>query len=160
MFEGEIVQTPTDQTNPFMFKKDKSQYTMSLTAEGIKKIGVLTTLIRNRELGTNTIIFLDEPETALHPEAQRKFAEMLFALTKIEGVKVFLATHSYFIINQFSIIARREKANINCISIEKERGKTIVETTISDLKDGLPTNSIIAEVKEMFLEDMKIELGL
>jgi len=160
MFEGEIVQTPTDQTNPFMFKKDKFQFTMSLTAEGIKKIGILTTLIRNRELGANTIIFLDEPETALHPEAQRKFAEMLFELTKINGVKVILATHSYFIINQFSMIARREKASINCISIEKEREKTIVQTKIHDLKEGLPENSIISEVQEMFRDDMKIELGL
>lgn len=160
MFEGEIVQTLEDKTNPFTFKKGNAQFTMTLTAEGIKKIGILTTLIRNRELGVNTLLFLDEPETALHPEAQRKFAEMLFALTKIEGVKVFLATHSYFMISQFSIIARRQKESIKCITIERERGKKYVQTTITDLKEGLPENSIIAETQEMFREDMKIELGL
>ena len=58
------------------------------------------------------------------------------------------------------MIARREKTSINCISIEKEREKTIVQTKIHDLKEGLPENSIISEVQEMFRDDMKIELGL
>lgn len=160
LFEGEIVQTLEDQTNPFIFKKGNTQFTMTLTAEGIKKVGILTTLIRNRELGRNTVIFLDEPETALHPEAQRKFAEMLFSLTKIEGVKVFLATHSYFMVNQFSIIARRQQESIKCVSLEKERGQKYIQANIYDLKAGLPENSIISETQEMFREDMKIELGL
>lgn len=159
MFEGEIVQNLDDQTNPYLFKKGNHQYTMPLTAEGIKKVGILTTLLRNRELRTNTVVFLDEPETALHPEAQRKFAEMIYSLSNIEGVKIFLATHSYFMINQFYIIARREKQSVTCLSLEREKGHTQVSAKIADLKDGLPDNSIINEVKSMFYEDMKVELG-
>jgi AAA15 family ATPase/GTPase len=160
LFEGEIVQNLDDNKNPFLFKKGNATFSMPMTAEGIKKIGIITTLIRNRELSKNTMLFLDEPETALHPEAQRKFAEMLYAISTVEGIQVFLATHSYFMINQFAIIARREKRAINCISIEKEKGKKFVDYRIDNLMDGLPDNSIIAEAQAMFREEMKIELGL
>lgn len=160
LFEGEIIQNRQDTRNPFLFKKGNSTFSMPLTAEGIKKIGILTTLIRNRELSRNTVLFLDEPETALHPEAQRKFAEMLYTISNIEGVQVFLSTHSYFMISQLAIIARREQCTVNCISLEKEISNKFVDYQIFDLKNGLPDNSIIQEAQAMFREDMKIELGL
>jgi predicted ATPase len=68
---------------------------MQLTAEGIKKIGILTTLIRNRQLNANSVLFLDEPETTLHPEATRELVEMLMLMARA-GMQIFLATHNYF----------------------------------------------------------------
>ncbi|MNE57503.1 hypothetical protein D3C80_1524730 [compost metagenome] len=35
-------------------------YSWNYTAEGIKKIGILTTLIKNRKLRKNTVLFMDE----------------------------------------------------------------------------------------------------
>jgi len=40
-----------------------------VTAEGIKKIAILDTLLGNRYLDTSSIVFIDEPEAALHPQA-------------------------------------------------------------------------------------------
>lgn len=160
IFEGQIEQSLSDANNPFLFKKGNRIFTMPLTAEGIKKIGILTTLIRNREIGKHTLLFFDEPETALHPAAQRKFAEMMFRMLNIEGLQIYMATHSYFIINQFANIAAREKVKIDCIALDKEKGEAKVGVNISDLQEGLPKNGIISEAQEMFREDMKIELGL
>lgn len=157
LFEGVIVQGLT-KDNPFLFKKGKVEFTMPLTAEGIKKIGILTTLIRNRRLGKNTILFMDEPETALHPRAIRSLAEMIINMSRA-GVQVFLTSHNYFLIKQLSIIARRDKEDITCFSLDKVIGQPI-SYTVENLRDGLPDNSIIQEALAMYSEDIKNELGL
>ena len=46
LFEGQIEQQTDDD---FLFKKGNTEFPMQLTAEGVKKIGILTTLIRNRQ---------------------------------------------------------------------------------------------------------------
>ena len=158
LFEGKIEQT--DQADqPFIFKKGNQQFAMQQTAEGIKKIGILTTLITNRQLGRGTILFMDEPETALHPNAIRELVEMLVAMSK-GGVQIFLASHSYFIIKQLALCAKRDKLNVLCWSLDKEIGKPVTNT-FHDMKDGtLPENSIVNEALEMYNEDLKIQLGL
>ena len=92
LFEGKVEQTVEDD---FIFRKGKTEFPMQLTAEGIKKIGILTTLIRNRQLNANSVLFLDEPETTLHPEATRELVEMLMLMARA-GMQIFLATHNYF----------------------------------------------------------------
>lgn len=159
LFEGSVEQTLTDNQNPYIFKKGKSKFAMPQTAEGIKKIGILTTLFRNRQLNQNTVLIMDEPETTLHPKAQRQLADMLFRMSK-EKIQIFIATHSYFLINEFCNIARREKAKINCLSIETKNKDTNRMVTQTDLSNGMPDNAIVMEALEMFKEDTIIELGL
>lgn len=156
LFEGIIQQGSREM--PFVFKKGNSVYSMPLTAEGIKKVGILTTLIRNRVLGRHTVLFMDEPETALHPKAVRSLAEMIYKMSEC-GIQVFLTSHNYFMIKQLSIIAKREKKRVNCISLVKERDKE-VEYSVSNLQDGLPENPIISEALEMFKEEVKTDLIL
>ncbi|HMW37476.1 MAG TPA: AAA family ATPase [bacterium] len=72
---------------------------MSLTAEGVKKLGILTTLIRNRQLNKGTILFMDEPEAVLHPQAIRDLVKILNLLSQ-SGIQIFISTHSFFVIKQ------------------------------------------------------------
>ncbi|MDI9869201.1 AAA family ATPase [Flectobacillus roseus] len=158
LFEGRIEQTRIPE-QPFLFKKGNQQFSMQLTAEGIKKIGILTTLITNRQLGNRTILFMDEPETALHPNAIRKMVEMLVAMSKA-GVQIFLASHSYFVIKQMALCAQRDQIDIKCWNIQKSSDNSI-NTTFEDLKSGiLPDNSIINEALAMYNDDIKINLGI
>jgi len=130
---------------------------MQQTAEGIKKIGILTTLITNRQLGKGTILFMDEPETALHPDAVRQMVEMLVALSKA-GVQIFLASHSYFVIKQLANCAKRDDLNVSCWNLKREIGKP-VSNSFHDLIDGvLPSNSIIDEALKMYDEEIIIDL--
>src|SRR5690606_8721083 len=160
LFEGVIVQNSSSHGDklPFIFKKGNTEFTMPLTAEGIKKIGILTTLIRNRKLTQNTILFMDEPETALHPRAVRNLAEMIVDMSKA-GVQIFLSSHNYFMIKQLAIIAKKRKSDINCISLKKNVDKQI-EYDIQNIKDGLPNNPIIEEALQMFNEDIQTVLGI
>ena len=157
LFEGKIEQTG-DKEQPFSFKKGNQQFAMQMTAEGIKKIGILTTLINNRQLGKGTILFMDEPETALPPDAIRQMVEMLVAMSKA-GVQIFIATHSYFVIKQLSNCSKRDKLNISCWNFSKENGKP-VNASFHNLIDGvLPSNSIIDETLKMFDEEINIDIN-
>lgn len=156
LFEGKIEQTGQKE-QPFTFKKGNQQFAMQQTAEGIKKIGILTTLITNRQLGKGTILFMDEPETALHPDAIRQMVEMLVAMSKA-GVQIFLASHSYFVVKQLANCAKRDNLSVSCWNLKKELGKP-VSSTFHDLIDGvLPSNSIIDEALKMYDEEINIDL--
>lgn len=156
LFQGKILQT-RDEKQPFIFKKGNQKFSMQQTAEGIKKIGILNTLIANRQLGKGTVLFLDEPETTLHPDAVRKLVEMLVSMSKA-GVQIFMASHSYFVIKQLAICAKREQINALCWNLERE--KQIVHASFTDLIEGvLPDNSIISESLAMFDQELKVDLN-
>jgi len=155
LFDGKIEQT-NQQDNPFAFKRGNHSFAMQQTAEGIKKIGILSTLINNRQLGKGTVLFMDEPETTLHPDAIRKLVEMLVGLSKA-GVQIILASHSYFVIKQMAICAKREKISALCWNLEKTAENTL-SYSFNDLIDGvLPSNSIIEETLKMYDEEIETD---
>ena len=51
----------------------------------------------------NQILMIDEPELNLHPENQRKLARLLAMLVNA-GIKVFITTHSDYIIKEFNTL--------------------------------------------------------
>jgi len=157
LFEGKIEQTgKTEQ--PFIFKRGNQKFAIQQTAEGIKKIGILTTLITNRQLGKGTVLFMDEPETALHPDAVRQMVEMLVAMSKA-GVQIFIASHSYFVTKQLANSSKRENIETLCWNLEREQGSSITNS-FKDISDGvLPTNSIINEALKMYEEEIYQDLG-
>lgn len=155
LFEGQIEQQSDDD---FLFKKGNTEYSMQLTAEGVKKIGILTTLIRNQQLNANSVLFLDEPETTLHPEAARELVEMLMLMAKA-GIQIFMATHNYFILKQLHLSSRRDDVKTNCYSLCREKGKSI-EYKVYDLKKEFPENPISDEAVKMSDEEVMLDLGL
>lgn len=49
----------------------------------------------------NSILFIDEPELNIHPENQIKLARLFAKLVNI-GIKVFITTHSEYIVKEFN----------------------------------------------------------
>ena len=104
LVNGKISRTK-DIKEKFIFSKEgKENYSMSMTAGGIKKLGIYTTLINNRQLEHGTVLFLDEPEVELHPRAVIALGEMVYHFSK-SGIQVFVSTHSYFLLKQLELIA-------------------------------------------------------
>lgn len=155
LFEGQVEQRDDDD---FVFKKGNTEFPIQLTAEGIKKIGILTTLIRNRQLNAQSVLFMDEPETALHPEAIIELAEMLTLMTKA-GIQVFVATHNYFVLKQLYLCVRREKLNAFCFSLNREKGRAI-EAQKHDLNTVFPENAISDAAIKMADQETDLDLGL
>lgn len=59
MFSGELKQV--ENTERFVFKKGNAEFALPLTAEGVKHIGILSTLIQNGQLNKSSVLILDEP---------------------------------------------------------------------------------------------------
>ena len=149
--------TRTGLSDEFLFQRGKQTYTMPQTADGIKKIGILTNLIKNRSLTKGTILFLDEPETNLHPKAISVFTEMLFNLAQA-GIQIYLATHSYFVLKQLEILAKRHQMSIPFCSLV--RSGDDIEAQFSDMRDGMPENPIIDESLRLYEEGYNVDMQL
>ena len=75
------------------------------------------------------------------------------------GVQIFLASHSYFVIKQLAICAKRDSIGVSCWNLEREKGQSI-KNSFKDLSDGvLPSNSIIDEAISMYDQEVDIELN-
>jgi AAA15 family ATPase/GTPase len=132
----------------WQFKKGNQKFPIGVTAEGIKKISIIDTLLGNRYLDNGSVIFIDEPESALHPEAISKLLDIIAMLAE-GGIQFFMASHSYFVIKKLFLISQ-EKRNIS-IPIISQIGDT---WKIEDLIDGLPDNPIINESIRLYKEEV------
>jgi AAA15 family ATPase/GTPase len=151
LFDGEVVM----RKDEFILKRGRETYNMAQVAEGIKKLSILIILILNQSIQKGTILILDEPETSLHPRAIIAFCEMLFYLSQA-GVQVYLATHSYFVIKQFELLARKYKQATQICSLVKSEDNIKIE--IEDLQEGLPDNPIIDVSIQLYEDDVRLGL--
>lgn len=154
IFGGELKQINTNER--FVFRKGNNDFRMHLTAEGVKHMGVLSTLINNGTLRKGTILFLDEPENNLHPYALREVVKAIMKLSEL-GVQIFLTTHNYFVLKQLQIESVRMSRDVTCCSLSRNRDTKIVESNFSNLREGVPTfNDIVEESLKMYNEDIDI----
>ncbi len=136
----------------WFFVKGKAWHPVSVTAEGIKKIAILDRLLGNRMLTPESILFIDEPEAALHPEAIIQFLDML-ALLAAQGVQIFMATHSYFVLKKLQILTAQKGMSVPILSLSGGKAST------SDLKDGMPENPIVDTSIALYEQELEASLG-
>jgi len=104
----------------WQFKKGNQRFPIGMTAEGVKKIAILDTLLGNRYLSPKSIVFIDEPESALHPKAIYDLLEIV-ALLAERGIQFFLVSHSYFVVKKLFLIAQEREMSIPIISESGQR---------------------------------------
>ncbi len=131
----------------WQFKRGKQKFPIGVTAEGIKKIAILDTLLGNRYLDRNSVVFIDELESALHPVAISKFIDIIAMLASC-GIQFFIASHSYFVVKKLFLIAQEQKLSIPVLSYESDGGQQ------SDLLDEMPENAIIDESIRLYKEEV------
>ena len=136
----------------WQFKKGNQKFPIGVTAEGVKKIAILDTLLGNRYLDTDSIIFIDEPESALHPRAISQFMDIIAMLAE-GGIQFFMASHSYFVVKKLFLVAQERNLSIPVISAGDNGWVT------GDLHDGMPDNSIINESIRLYKEEVELALG-
>ncbi|MBQ8011501.1 MAG: ATP-binding protein [Oscillospiraceae bacterium] len=141
-----------ENAGKWYYYEGRSKFSIHNASEGIKKLAILDRLLANSYLGKDSIIFIDEPESALHPRAISDFLDMLFSISKNMGIQIFIASHSYFVIEKLCLLAQKNQASIPCISLEKDG------CTISNLSKGMPSNSIIDESIRLYEEEVDMVL--
>jgi AAA15 family ATPase/GTPase len=140
-----------DGNGKWIFRKGKYRFPLGVTAEGVKKIAILDTLLTNRYLDPSSIVFIDEPESALHPVAISRLLDIVAALAAV-GIQFVLASHSYFVVKKLALIAQEQKMSIPVISAEDGNWQP------HDLKDGMPENAIINESIRLYEEEVNLAL--
>lgn len=131
------------------FTKGRHRFPIGTTAEGIKKIAILDTLLGNRYLSPQSIVLIDEPEAALHPKAISDFLDIVAMLAE-RGIQVFIATHSYFVIKKLFLIAQTKEFTIPVLTASEQGWIT------DDLRQGMPDNPIVNESIRLYKEEVAL----
>lgn len=135
----------------WLFVKGRHKFPIGVTAEGIKKIAILDTLLGNRYLGTNSVVLIDEPESALHPKAISQLLDIVAMLAE-RGIQFFMASHSYFVVKKLFLIAQERNWSIPVLSASGN------DWICDDLKNGMPDNPIIAESIRLYRQEVELAL--
>ena len=135
----------------WLFAKGRNKFPIGVTAEGIKKIAILDTLLGNRYLDTRSVVLIDEPESALHPTAIVQLLDIVAMLAE-RGIQFFLASHSYFVVKKLFLLAQERNWSIPVISASDGYW------TCADLGNGMPDNPIIAESIRLYQEEVEMAL--
>lgn len=106
-------------------------------------------------MSQQSIVFIDEPEASLHPKAISEFMEFLYDMAK-NGMQIFLATHSYFVIKKLCLIARREQYSIPFLGLSKDE---TIPLQYEDMIHGMPDNSIVDESVRLYQDEVDAVLG-
>lgn len=134
----------------WQYVQGKYTYDIYMTSEGTKKIAIFDTLIGNHFLTKDSIVFIDEPESGLHPGLLVELIDIIGELAKY-GMQFFIASHSYFVIKKLYLLANTLKMSIPVISFDQEG-----EIDLSDLKGGMPENPIINQSVILYEEELSL----
>ena len=138
-----------DSGSKWYYKQGNQKYSIGSTSEGIKKIAIMDRLLANGYLDNQSIIFIDEIESALHPDAICAFLDVIDIIANEMKIQVFISSHSYFVIKKLYLIALKRKGSVKCISLSKN-----APPTASDLSRGMPKNSIIDASVRLYEQEM------
>lgn len=138
----------------FYLKNSNGELEFPLLAEGMRKVGLLYTLIANGTLSENNVLLWDEPEANLNPKMIRNVAKIMLALSKM-GVQLFVCTHSYFLLKELCL--QRKDEEITFHSLYKNDTGAVVCSSTDDYESMSP--NAIDEVLDEFL-DSEISMSL
>ena len=140
-----------ENSGRWLFVKGRHKFPIGVTAEGIKKITVLDTLLGNHYLDTHSVVLIDKPKSALHPIAISHLLDIEAMLAE-RGIQFFMASHSYFLIKKLYLIAQERGWSVPVISA------TGSGWIYDDLKNGMPDNPIIAESIHLYQQEVALAL--
>lgn len=94
MLGGKVLYDANKDT--FFLRVAGSKQEFSLVSEGVRKLALLWTLVKNGAVDNNSVLFWDEPEANINPSSIPIITNLLLALQR-NGVQVFISTHDYFL---------------------------------------------------------------
>ena len=91
------------------FENSKGQsISKSLVSFGMTNIGIFQAVLSKNIINKGSFVFIDEPESNLHPEWQAILANVLVELAK-NGVYIIVTTHSSDMLKAFEISTQEQK---------------------------------------------------
>ena len=100
------------------FQQNDKSIPLSLTSAGVANMGMLALLIERGALERGSFLFIDEPESNLHPAWQVEMAEFLFELAR-QGVNVVISTHSMTILKWLEVHVKEKPEDRELVRLNK-----------------------------------------
>lgn len=144
-----------DEQGRFYLVSAQGRLPMPMVAEGLRKIATLVQLDHNGWLAPGTTLFWDEPEVNLNPIVMDEMVEAILSITR-RGVQVFMATHSYVILKEIDLQARKNDA-VRYFAFQPDEQGTTVQAT-EDF-DQLSPNSILDQYASLYDRELTRSTG-
>ena len=154
------AQVYADFTSLIFNKNDGTETSVTMTAEGYRKIGLLQRLLENGSLaqgGTKTILW-DEPESNMNPGLIRMLVECLLTLSR-NGQQIIIATHNYVLLKWFDLlIDPKQGDHITYHALYRDQHRDIRCETNDDYK-MLSENAIADTYSNLYDAEIDRSLG-
>jgi predicted ATP-dependent endonuclease of OLD family len=123
-----------------------------MMAEGLRKIGTISYLLKNGALNQNSILFWDEPESNLNPKLIRDIAKLLIYLERLD-VQIFIANHSLFLIKELEILRQKEN-NIRYFSFgfDEENNLRVSQNKVFEYLEDIVILDEAIEQSDRFMD--------
>ncbi len=106
----------------------------SLVSFGMTNLGILQAVLNKNIINKGSFIFIDEPESNLHPEWQTLLAETLVYLAK-NGVYVIITSHSTDMLKAFDVATQEQKLQDKLSAHYFQMDGTLLEMNDEHLTD-------------------------
>jgi predicted ATPase len=128
-----------DESGRFYLRTAMGRIEMHLVAEGMRKLAMLARLIASGSLLDKGYLFWDEPEANLNPTFVKLIARAILEMSR-NGIQVFIATHSLFLLRELTILQQQEfqQLDTRCfgLHISLEGGVEVIQgETIDEIGD-------------------------
>ncbi|ACK65346.1 conserved hypothetical protein [Rippkaea orientalis PCC 8801] len=129
---GEYTVTRNDELY-YIPKGQRVKLTMDESSSAVRSLLDIGFYLRH-EAQPNDLLMVDEPELNLHPENQRKMARLFARLVNL-GIKVYMTTHSDYIVKELNtlIMLKNDKPYLKDIA-QRERYKSEELLSVEKIK--------------------------
>lgn len=141
---GTVIQEPSGE---FFLRNKQGNLEFTLLSEGMRKLALLSLLIRNDVLSKGTVLFWDEPEANMNPAQTRMIVQIMKQLSE-QGVQIFVATHDYMTAKEIDM-TYAEEDSARFLSFYRN-AEGAVEYATSPRFEGLANNRILDAFDEQF----------
>ncbi len=155
---GRVVDgTVVSEGENFFLKDGAGELEITLVAEGMRKLALLSLLIRNGSLQGGTTLFWDEPEANLNPSMMQHVARILLTLGKL-GVQIFIATHSYSFLKELEL-QREQLQAVRYFSLFTRQDREGVMAAPADNYAAIEPNLIADEYTRIYQLELNKSFG-
>jgi len=150
-----------DRSGRFYLNKEVGgNLEMHLVAEGMRKLATVARLIATGSLLDKGYLFWDEPESNLNPRIMKAVAKTILQVAK-NGIQVFVATHSLFLLRELHVLHKREfaKLDVRYIGLHVGEGDEAVRVQQGKTIDEIGSIAALDEDLEQSDRYMEVEMG-
>ncbi|HIW06229.1 MAG TPA: ATP-binding protein [Candidatus Ignatzschineria merdigallinarum] len=129
---------------------DSMQYSEAFAGSG--EFAIISMIVKLSSCPENSLILLDEPETSLHPGAQKKLLDYLVKVALKYKHQIVISTHSR------EMVESLPKEAIKVFTLTKDQGKinilNNVDASFAFTELGLETEKIVVYVEDRLVKEI------